>query len=134
MFRSFDLTFFPFAFEKKGLCDPTLSFVKTMGPKVHKGEILILLVSKVTLAIGAWVFCSLTRHAHLSVPTNLAANLNARKRSDAMTILKKEVFIPLLAPRVRSGLLRSLGPNVTGDQSEGSELTLVFVRTPYLGF
>ena len=98
MFRSFDLTFFPFAFEKKGLCDPILPFVKTVGPKVYKGEISITLVSKVTVAVGAWVFCSLTRHARLSVPTNLAASLNARKRSDTMTVLKKEVSIPLSAP------------------------------------
>ena len=94
----FDLIFFPFVFEKKGLCDPTLLFVKTIGPEVYKEEILIMLVSKVTLAVGAWVFCSLTRHAHLSAPTNLAANLNARKRSDAMTVSKKEVFIPLSSP------------------------------------
>ena len=95
----FELTFFPFAFEKKGLCDPILPFVKTIGPEVYKGEISIVLVSKVTIAVGAWVFHNLTRHACLSVPTNLAANLNARKRSNAMTILKKEVFIPLLAPK-----------------------------------
>ena len=65
---------------------------------MYKGEISIVLVSKVTIAIGAWVFCSLTRHARLFVPTNLVANLNKRKRSDAVTISKKEVFIPLLAP------------------------------------
>ena len=92
------LVFFPFAFEKKGLCDPILLFVKTVGPEVYKGEILIMLVSKVTIVVGAWVFCSLTRHARLSVPTNLAANLNMRKRSDAATVSKKEVFIPLSAP------------------------------------
>ena len=57
-----------------------------------------MLVSKVTIAVGARAFCSLTRHARLSVPTNLAVNLNMRKRSDATTILKKEVFIPLSAP------------------------------------
>ena len=57
-----------------------------------------MLVSKVTVVVGAWAFCSLTRHARLSAPTNLAANLNARKRSDAMTVSKKEVFIPLPAP------------------------------------
>ena len=85
-------------FEKKGFCDRTLPFFKTIGPEVYKGEILIMLVSKVTIAIGAWVFCSLTRHAYLSVPRNLAANLNGRKRSDATTISKKGVFIPLLAP------------------------------------
>ena len=83
------LVFFPFAFEKKGLCDLTLPFVKIVGPKVYKGEISIMLVRKVTIAIGAWVFCSLTRHAHLSVPTNLVTNLNTRKRSDAMIVLKK---------------------------------------------
>ena len=91
----FDLTFFPFAFEKKGLCDPTLLFVKTIEPEVYKGEVSIMLVSKVTIAVGAWAFCCLTRRAHLSIPTNLAANLSVRKRSDATTISKKEVFIPL---------------------------------------
>ena len=83
---------------RKVLCDPTLPFVKTIGPKVYKGEISIMLVSKVTIAVRAWVFCSLTRHAHLSVPITLAANLNARKRFDATIVSKKEVFIPLSAP------------------------------------
>ena len=92
----FDLTFFPFAFEKKGLCDPTLLFVKTIEPEVYKGEVSIMLVSKVTIAVGVWVFCSLTMHARLFVPTRLAATLNARMRSDAATVSKKqEVFIPL---------------------------------------
>ena len=65
---------------------------------MYKREISIMLVSKVTIAVGAWAFCSLTGHARLSIPTNLAANLNARKRSDATTVSKKEVFIPLSAP------------------------------------
>ena len=134
MFHLFDLTFFPFAFEKKGLCDLTLSFVKTIGPEVYKGEISIMLVSKVTKAVGAWVFCSLNRHSHLSVPTNLAASLTMRKRSDVTTVSKKGGIHTFISPRVRSDPLRSLGPDVTGDQSEGSELTLVFARTPYLGF
>ena len=72
--------------------------MKTIGPEVYKREISIMLVSKVTIAIGAWVFCSLTRHARLFVPTNLAANLNVRKRSNAATVLKNEVFIPLPSP------------------------------------
>ena len=38
LFHSFELTFFPSAIEKKGLCDPTLPFVKTIGPEVYKGE------------------------------------------------------------------------------------------------
>ena len=90
MFHLFELTFFPFAIEKKGLCDSTLPLVKTIGTEVYKGEILIKLVSKVTIAVGAWAFCSLTRRARLSVPTNLATSLDARKRSDAMTISKTE--------------------------------------------
>ena len=128
-----ELVFFPFAFEKKGLCDLTFSFVKTIGPEVYKGEVSIMLVSKVTIAVGAWVFCSLTRHARLSVPTNLAANLNARKRSYAMIVSKKGGIYTFTSPRVRSDPLRSLGPNVTGDRSEGSELTLIFACTPYFG-
>ena len=57
-----------------------------------------MLVSKVTIAIGACVFCSLTRHARLFVPTNLVANLNARKRSDAATISKKGRYLYLYQP------------------------------------
>ena len=86
-------------YSEKGLCDSIFPFIKTVGPEVYKGEISIMLVSKVTIAVGAWVFYSLTRHARLSVPTNLAVNLNARKRSNVMIVSKKkEVFIPLSAP------------------------------------
>ena len=99
---------------------------------MHKGEISIMLVSKVTIAVGEWVFCSLTRHAHLYVPTNLAASLNARKRSNAMAVSKKGGIYTFISPRVRSNPLRLLGLDVTGDRSEGSELTLVFVHTSYL--
>ena len=134
LFHSFELTFFPFAIEKKGLCDPTLPFVKTIGPEVYKGEILIMLVSKVTIAVGAWAFCSLTRHAHLSAPTKLAANLNTRKRSDATTVSKKGGIYTFISPRVRSDPLWLLGSNVTGDRREDSETTLVFAHTPSLGF
>ena len=88
-----------FAFEKRCLYNLTLPFIKTVGPEVYKREISIMLVSKGTIAIGAWVFCSLTRHARLSIPINLAANVNARKRSDATTVSKKGVFIHLLAPK-----------------------------------
>ena len=93
-----------------------------------------MLVSKVTIAIGAWVFCSLTKHTQLFVSTNLAANLNVRKRSDATTVSKKGGIYTFISPRVRSVPLRSLGPDVTEDRSEGSKLTIVFARTPYLGF
>ena len=68
-----------------------------------------MLVSKVTVAIGVWDFCSLIRHARLSAPTNLAANLNARKRSDATTVSKKGGIYTFISPRVRSDPLRSLG-------------------------
>ena len=125
---------FPLLHSKKGLCNLILSFVKTVGPEVFKGEISIVLVSKVTIAIGAWAFCNLMGHAHLSVPTNLATNFNVRKRSYALTILKKGGIHTFISPQVRSDPLRLLGPDVTGDRSEGSELTLVFARTLYLGF
>ena len=95
LFHLSELVFFPFAFKKKGLCDSTLLFIKTIGPEVYKGEILIMLVSKVTIAVGAWVFCSLTRHAHSSIPTNLVVNLNTRKRSDATTVSKKRRYLYL---------------------------------------
>ena len=65
---------------------------------MYKGEISIKLVNKVIVAVGAWAFCYLTRRARLSVPIDLAASLTARRRSDAMTFSKKEVFIPLSAP------------------------------------
>ena len=70
----------------------TLPFVKTVGPEVYKRKTSIMLVSKVTIAIGAWVFCSLTRHAWLFVTTNLATNFNMKKRSNAATISKKGVL------------------------------------------
>jgi hypothetical protein len=97
-FHLIKLAFIRFCIKKRCLCNLTLLFVKTIGPEVYKREILIMLVSKVTNAIGVWVFCGLTRHARLFVPTNLAANLNMRKRSVAMTVSKKEGFIPLPAP------------------------------------
>ena len=93
-----------------------------------------MLVSKVTIAVEAWAFCSLTRHARLSAPTNLAANLNARKRSDATTVSKKGDIYTFISPRVRSDPLRLQGSNVTRDRREDRETTLVFARTPSLGF
>ena len=69
------------------------------------------------------------------VPPNLAANLDARKRSDVMTFFEKRGSTSTFSsPRVRSNPLWLLGLDVTGDQSEGSKLTLVFTRTSYLGF
>ena len=70
---------------KKDLCDPTLLLVKTVGPKVFRGNF----------------DCAGERNYHshlimgflqsyLSVPPNLAASLDVRKRSDVMTVSKKE--------------------------------------------
>ena len=99
-FILFDWTcFLPFLHLRKKVCAiRTLPFVKTVGPKVCKRETLIMLMSKVTVAVETWVFCSLTRHARLFIPTNLVTNLYVRKRSDAVSILKKGCFIPLSAP------------------------------------
>ena len=82
-FHLIELTFFPFCMRKRGSRNPTLPFVKTVGPEVCRRKTSIMRVSKVTIAVGACVFCSLTKHARLFVPTNLAANLNMRERSDA---------------------------------------------------
>ena len=86
LFRLIELVVFPFCIRKRGSCNLTLSFIKTLGPEACKRETSIMLVSKVTVAVGAWVFCSVTGHARLFVPTNLATNLNMRKRSDAVTV------------------------------------------------
>ena len=47
---------------------------------------------------------------------------------------KRGGIYTFVSPRVRSDPLRLLGPDVTGDQNEGSELALVFSHTPYFGF
>ena len=109
-FHLIKLAFFPFCIQKRGSCNPTLLFIKTIGLEVCKRETLIMLVSKVTVAVGAWVFCSLTRHARLFIPPNHATSINMRKRFDAVTISKY------------------------GDRREDSETTLVFAHTPSLGF
>ena len=57
-----------------------------------------MLVSKVSIAVGAWVFCNLTKHAQLFVPTNLATSLTMRKRSNAVTVLKKRRYLYLYQP------------------------------------
>ena len=87
-----------FAFEKRCSCNLTLLFVKAIGLEVCKRETWIMLVSKVTIAVGAWVFCSLTRHARLFVLTNLAANLNMRKRSDTLRLFEKRRYLYLYQP------------------------------------
>ena len=70
---------------KKDLCDPTLPFVKTVGPEVFRGNVDCVGEQNYRSRLGVGFLQS-----YLSVPPNLAASLNARKRSDVMTILKKE--------------------------------------------
>ena len=51
-----------------------------------------------------------------------------------MTFSKKERMYPYLyQPPSEIRPLVVAGVNVTGDQSEGSDLMFVFARTPYLG-
>ena len=128
------LVFFPFCMRKRGSRNSTLPFVKTVGPEVCMRETSIMLVSKVTVAVGAWVFCSLTRHARLFVPTNLATYLNMRKRSNAATISKKGGIYTFISPRVIFDPLRLLGSNVTKDRRGDSEMNFVPTRTTSLGF
>ena len=84
LFCLFDLTFFPFCNEKD-LCDPTLPLVKTVGPEVFRGNFDCAGEQNCRSHLGMGFLQS-----YLSVPPNLAASLDARKRSDVMTVLKKE--------------------------------------------
>ena len=78
---------------KKDLCDPTLPCVKTVGPEVFMGNFNCAGEQNYHSCLGVGFLRS-----YLSVPPNLAASLDMRKRSDAMTVSKKEVFVPLSAP------------------------------------
>ena len=80
---------------KKDLRDPTLPFVRTVGPKVFRGNFDCAGEQNYHNCLGVGFLRS-----YQSVPPNLAASLDARKRSDVMTFLKKrkEVPIPLSAP------------------------------------
>ena len=93
-----------------------------------------MLVSKVTVAVGEWVFCSLTRHARLFVHINLATNFLHEEEVRRSDCLKKGGIYTFINPQVRSDPLRLLGSNVTGDRRDYSETTLVFAHTPSLGF
>ena len=79
---------------KKDLCDPTLPLVKTVWPEVFRGNFDCAGEQNYRSRLGVDFLRS-----YLSVPPNLAASLDARKRSDVMTISKKrkEVLIPLSA-------------------------------------
>jgi len=108
----------------------TLPFVKTVGPEVFRGNLDRAGEQNCRsyLGVGFW-------WSYQSIPPNLAASVDARKRSHAMTFSKKEGgSSTFISPRVRSDPLRLLGSNVTKDQREDSETTLVFAHTPSLGF
>jgi len=70
---------------EKDLCDPTLPLVKTVGPKVFRGNFN---------CVGEQNYCSRLGvgflRSYLSFPLNLAASLDARKRSDVMSVSEKE--------------------------------------------
>ena len=80
---------------KKDLCDPSLLLVKTVWPKAFRGNFDCAGEQNYHSRLGVAFLQS-----YLSVPPNLAANLDARRRSKVMTVLKKgeEVPIPLSAP------------------------------------
>ena len=64
---------------------PTLPFVKTIGPKVFRGNFDRAGEQNYRSRLGVGFLRS-----YLSVPPNLAASLDARKRSDVMIVSKKE--------------------------------------------
>ena len=80
---------------RKDLRDPTLPFIKTIGPEVFRGNFDCVGEQNYHSHLGVGFLQS-----YLSVLLNLAASLDARKRCDVMTVSKKrkEVLVPLSAP------------------------------------
>ena len=74
---------------RKDLRDPTLPFVKTVGPKVFRVNFGCAGEQNYRSRLGVGFLRS-----YQSVPPNLAASLDARKRSDVMTFSKKERRYP----------------------------------------
>ena len=70
---------------RKDLRNPTFPFVKTVGPEVFSGNFDCVGEQNYRRHLGVGFLWS-----YQSVPPNLAASLDARKRSDAMTFSKKE--------------------------------------------
>ena len=83
-FRLFDLTFFPFCDEKR-FRRLTLPFVKTVGPEVFRGNFDCASEQNCRSRLGVGFLRS-----YQSIPLNLAASLDARRRSDVMILSKKE--------------------------------------------
>ena len=123
----FDLTFFSFCDEKR-FRQWTLPFVKTVGPGVFRGNFDCAGEQNYHSCLGVGFLRS-----YQCVPPNLAASLDARKRSDVMTFSKKERRYPYLyQPPSEIRPLRLLGSDVTGDRSEGSELRFCIRSYPSL--
>ena len=70
---------------RKDLRDLTLPFVKTIGLKVFRGNFDCAGEQNYHSRLGVGFLQS-----YLSVPPNLAARLDTRKRSDVMIVSKKE--------------------------------------------
>jgi len=114
---------------RNDLRDLTLLFVKTVGPEVFWGNFDCAGEQNYRSHLGMGFLRS-----YQSVLPNLAASLDARKRSDVMTVSKKERRYSYLFQPPSEIRPLSLGSDVTRYRSKGSELTFVFARTPYLGF
>ena len=70
---------------KKSLRDPTLPFVKTVGPEVFRGNFDFASEQNYHSRLGVGFLQS-----NLSVPPNHAASLDTRRRSDVMIVSKKK--------------------------------------------
>ena len=70
---------------KRSLCDLTLPLVKTVGPEAFRGNFDCTGEQNYRSHLGMGFLQS-----YLSVHLNLAASLDARRRSDVMAISKKE--------------------------------------------
>ena len=94
LFRNFVLfvfTFFPFS-DKRDLCDLLFRLLRPQGLRVFRENLDRAGEQKCHSCLGVGFLWS-----YQFVPPNLAASLDVRKRSDAMTFEKKEVAIPLSA-------------------------------------
>ena len=92
-FILFVFTFFPFS-DKRGLGDRPFRLLRPQGPRFFGGNLDRAGEQKCRSCLGVGFLWS-----YQFVPSNLAASLDARKRSDVMTFEKrKEVAVPLLAP------------------------------------
>ena len=76
---------------KKDLYDPTLPLVKTVGLEAFRGKFDCASEQNYHSRLGVGFLQS-----YLSVPLNLAVSLDARRRSDVMTVSKKEWRYPYL--------------------------------------